>query len=341
MTDKQYSTCHDSLKTTMQKNLIVALQAHLLFEGCLVKDDEDNLHQRKKKTFQVHVHLQRIIGIPSRHPTDYQVILSLLKAYATARENAILRSIANGKEPTPPNSRLNALLHMLIDRYLVFHATFTAIRKSPEFLSFHFRIHDRCKVMSRALEAVKSQATDEEGRWIESVIKEDEVKIEEAPDSLCVRLVPMVPSAELQPYFTKPWFVEEWLRKHLREEDWPSKVRRVTVEEDNGSSMTKKERKTENKRVREQQRDGAANVAQQDGDTAATAQQPVLIVVQPEPTSTQQSLTPGSKSASQDKGMANKRKRDEDEASDAEGRGKVTNVETTYFAMGELVFWPK
>lgn len=80
LTSKQFSTCVDDEETTVQKNLIVLLQAHVLFEDCLTKKDETTRHDHNKNTDRVRGALQKALGLPQKTETACRIVVTLLKA---------------------------------------------------------------------------------------------------------------------------------------------------------------------------------------------------------------------------------------------------------------------
>lgn len=334
LTNKQYSTRADSMEITVMKNLIVLFQNHALEEDCLIKVEGDNQTTYKRKVSQTLARIQQtILGDPEEPPNEGRVVLRMLKIYATAREDEILYYAMLGKEPPLPNSRLNALLHVLIDRYIVFSLAFKTMRVSLIPMPFQSRLDALSKLMTAALAELKMY------------IKNEDYATQEAPNSLFVRLLPMIPSAELQPSFTKPWFMEMWLLKHIPEANWPAKIEKVAVEdyETDSSDVSEKDNWyadlwMKKRAVQPPPRKRGKNKPKNKPKSArAPAKQ--APAKNPDKSS--------GKEESADKDAGDKRKRededddDEEHGSGADTRFKVVNKETTYYTMGELVYLPK
>lgn len=140
----------------------------------------------------------------------------------------------NMREPPSPTTVLGSLLLMLIDRYIIFEWTNEAIRETSDSLSSEKRLEERSSTMQRVIEEVMKIVRNERSRYTKSVSTdkiEDSVDKEPEP-KLWTRSMSLIPSNELDLSFTKPWFVEEWLGKHLSKESWPPKVKEISVRVD-------------------------------------------------------------------------------------------------------------
>lgn len=312
LTNKAYSTCHDDQETTVQKNLIVVLQTHVLFEDCLQKNEGETRSDMKKKEEKVYAAIQEAVGLPQKRKTDCRLVIYLLKTYSQAREQEILCFAIDMEEPPLPTTALNALLLMLMDRYIMFKRSRKSsdIRTTAASFSLEERLAERFNVMQHTIEDIKKNTRDEESRLIQSISDDNtECSVDkEAEPKLWTQFAPMVSSDKLNLTYLKPWFAEEWLSKHVPKESWPPIVKRVMVRQE---------------------------------DTAAPSQQSTK-VDKPEPSS-------GHAQQVQSLAGLGKRKReekdDEDEASGPESRrkGVVAEVEakTSYYTIGNLVYRPK
>lgn len=133
---RHYSTCYDDTETTVQKNLIVALQAHTLLEDCMTEEDGHKRSVFRAKTNCVWVGLQKAVWQPQADNTNHGAVFNLLRIYSRAREQEVLCFAIHGKEPPLSTTPLNALLIMMMDRYLLFECTNKTIRQTRDFVPF-------------------------------------------------------------------------------------------------------------------------------------------------------------------------------------------------------------
>lgn len=213
MFSKQYSTHWDRDMAVTHKNLIILFQGHLLLEDCLVKDIGINYSARRRKTNRVYAALQKALGFHTRSNSN-RGIMMLLKLCSEAREEEILRHAKFANEPPMGNSDQNALLLMLVDRYIMFHTSGKqALRIDRHPLSFEERLKDRISAFEMAIKEVKDNVQYEEMRFIRSIGKVDEVVSldKDKEPELWRHLVPMVAGHDLASNFTKPWFDATWL----------------------------------------------------------------------------------------------------------------------------------
>ncbi|KAJ4417299.1 hypothetical protein N0V82_006243 [Gnomoniopsis sp. IMI 355080] len=286
LTNGKYSTCHDDI------------------EGETRRDFE----RRKRSVYGA---LQKAVGLPQKKKTDDRIVIGLLRIYARAREQEILCFAINGKEPPLPSTALNALLLMLMDRYIVFYHTHRSIRRGRDSLPFDKRLDERSSTVQRAIEAVEEHIRDEESRLIKSANTDDTENSmgQEAQPAMWTHFGAMIPSDELELSYPKPWFAEEWLRKNVPKEAWPQTAKRVMVRQGSTTTQSQQAAKTD----------------------------------KPEPLSGQMQHAQSSKGKGQD--LSSKRKREESEDIVPEDRSKAVKagvkMENTYFTMGNLVYRPK
>lgn len=312
LTSGKFATCHDNIETTVQKNLIVVLQAHALFESCLHRDQGETRREFNKKSRRVYSTLQKAVGLSQKRKKDQSIVIGLLRIYARAREQEILCFAINTQEPPLPTTALNALLLMLMDRYILFTCTGSPICRIRDSRPLDQRLDERSSAVQRAIEDIKRHNRNEESRLIKSVSTEEieQSMGQDAQPTMWTHFGAMIPSDELELSYPKPWFAEEWLRKQVPKEVWPQTAKRVMV------------------------RQGSA--ANRSHEANSIDKGPEFMSGQ-----TQHAQS----STGHDKDLPNKRKREESEEIVPEDRSKAVKagvkMENAYFTMGNLVYRPK
>lgn len=282
-----------------------------MFEDCLHKEEGETKRDIKKKGKSVYSALHKVVGLPQRRETDLSTIISLLRIYAKAREHEILCFAINAEEPPLPTTALNALLLMLMDKFIVFECTGKAIRTSRDALPFGKRLEERSSAIQRVIEDVKKDIRENESTFIKSVVMSNtqETVKKVAQPGMWTHVGVSIPSDELNSSYPKPWFAEEWLRRHVPRESCPELVKRVMLQRNEATDLKPQLTGTENLGSKSVQIQRAEELTDLGTDSS------------------------------------NKRKRKEDEDISPDNRGKAVKaevgMENAYYTIANLVYRPK
>ncbi|KAJ0118868.1 feruloyl esterase B-2 [Diaporthe amygdali] len=172
----------------VKKNLIVAFQAHVLYEDCLTPKSYNNLAESKHRVMS---QLQQDIGITAKHKGHCEILLSVLTIYKNARIYEIANTLQRGRLPQDPQDPLTSLLIELIDRYIMYNFIKTPLRSVPSKDSVSERVEQRSNTLRRTL-------ADSSVTW-----------------RLFAELGSLIPSEERGLMPTRPWFYDTWVKANV------------------------------------------------------------------------------------------------------------------------------